>query len=151
MSSVSTLGVEPTNIFVVATGMLSPAEGNLLGVNRDVTMLNADHIISGCIWGSSSKSLTVVMLEPSGLLTSTWHSMIGHVGVIKMGTLASIEVLFMGPLPRTGKFCLWTLLYVWMEFHNSEGSIASTCMSSMCEGGMGFPFLLSQTKPSEEV
>ena len=36
MSSVSTLGVEPTDMLVVTTGMLSPAEGNLLGVNRDV-------------------------------------------------------------------------------------------------------------------
>ena len=66
MSGVSTLGVELTGMLVVITGMLSPAEGYLLGVNRDVTMLNADCIIPGCIWGSSIKSLTVVILEPSG-------------------------------------------------------------------------------------
>ena len=77
--------------------------------------------------------------------------MMGLLGIIKMGTLALIEVLFMGPLPRAGKFCLWTLLHVWMEFHNSEGSIASVCLSSMHERGMGFPFLSSQTKPSEGV
>ena len=47
MSGVSTFGVEPTDILVVATGMLSPPEGNLLGVNRDVTMLNMDCIIPG--------------------------------------------------------------------------------------------------------
>ena len=106
-------------MLVGATGLLSPVEGNLLGVNRDVTTLNADHIISGCILGSSSKSLTVPMIEPSGWLTSTWCSMMGLVGVVKMGTLASIVVLFVGPLPRAPKFCLWTLLHIWMEFHNS--------------------------------
>ena len=37
MSGVSTLGVEPTHMIVVTTGLLSPVEGNLLGVNRDVT------------------------------------------------------------------------------------------------------------------
>ena len=31
MSGVSTFGVEPTGMLVVATWMLSPAEGNLLG------------------------------------------------------------------------------------------------------------------------
>ena len=96
MSGVSTLEVEPTGMLVVAIGMLSPAEGNLLGVNRDVTALNADCIIPSCIWGSSSKSLTVAMLEPSGWLTSTLCSMMGLVGVIKMGVLALIVVLFMG-------------------------------------------------------
>ena len=75
----------------------------------------------------------------------------GLVGVIKKGALASIVVLFVGPLPRAVKFCLWALLLVWMEFQNSEGPIAPTCMSSMCERGMGFPFLSSQTRPSEEV
>ena len=138
-------------MLVVVTGMLSPAEGNLLGVNRDVTVLNADCIIPGYIWGTSSKTLIVVILEPSGRFTSTWHSMMGLVRVVKMGAFALIDVLFVGQLPRAGKFCLWTLHCVWMEFHNSEGSIASMCMSSMCERGMGFPFLSSQTKPSEEV
>ena len=75
----------------------------------------------------------------------------GVVGAVKMDALASIVVLFWGPLARAGKFCLWTLLHVWMEFYNSEGSIVSTCMSSVCEREMGFPFLSSQTKPSEEV
>ena len=65
MSGVSTLGEELTGMLVVVTGMLSPAEGNLLGVNRDVTLLNVLRFIPGCIWVSSSKSLTVVMLEPS--------------------------------------------------------------------------------------
>ena len=51
MSSVSTLGVELTRMLVVVTGMLSPAEGNLLGVNRDVTVLNMDCIIPHCVWG----------------------------------------------------------------------------------------------------
>ena len=137
-------------MLVVTNGLLSPVEGNSLGENRDVTTLNADCIIPGCICGSSSKSLTVVMLEPSGWLTSTWCSMMGLVGVIKMGALASIVVLFVGPLPRAVKFCLWTLLLVWMEFHNSDGSIASMCVSSLRERGMGFPFLSSQTRPSEE-
>ena len=77
--------------------------------------------------------------------------MVGLVRVIKMGAFASIDVLFVGPLPRAGKFRLWTLLCVWMEFHNSEGSIASMCVSSICKRGMGFPFLSSQTKPSEEM
>ena len=88
MSGISTLGVEPTGRLVGPSGLLSPVEGNLLGVNRDVTTLNADHITPGCILGSSSKSLTVAMLEPSGWLTSTWCSMMGLVGVIKMGALA---------------------------------------------------------------
>ena len=66
MSGVSTLGVELTGMLVVITGMLFPTESNLLGINRDVTVPNVDYIIPGCIWGSSSKSLTVVMLEPSG-------------------------------------------------------------------------------------
>ena len=51
MSGVSTLGVETTGMLVVVTGMLSQAEGNLLGVNRDVTVLNVDHFIPGCISG----------------------------------------------------------------------------------------------------
>ena len=45
MSGVSTLGVELTGMLVGSTGLLSPVEGNLLGVNRDVTTLNADCII----------------------------------------------------------------------------------------------------------
>ena len=52
MSGVSTLGVEPTGRFVGTTGLLSPVESILLGVNRDVATLNVDHIIPGCIWGS---------------------------------------------------------------------------------------------------
>ena len=114
-------------------------------------MLNMDHIIPSCIWGSSSKSLIVAMLEPSGCLTSTWCSMMGLVGFVMVGALASIVVLFFGPGPGVVKFCLWTLFYVWIEFHNSEGSIASMCMSSGCEREIGLPFLFSQTKVSEEV
>ena len=73
--------------------------------------------------------------------------MMGVVGVNKTGALASIDVLFVGPLPRAGKFFLWTLLHVWMEFHNSEGSIASMCMSSMHEGGWDFPSCPARLNP----
>ena len=84
-SFVSTLGVEPTGVLLVATGLLSPVEGDLLVVKRDVTMLNADHIIPGCMWGSSSRSLTIAMLELSGGLTSSWCSMMGLVGGCQNG------------------------------------------------------------------
>ena len=151
MSGVSTLGLEPTGMLVVTTGMFSPTEGNLLGVNRDVTVLNVDCTIPSCIWGSCSKSLTVAILEPLGCLTTTCYSMMGLVGVVIMGTLASIVVLFVGPVPGAVEFCLWTLFPVWIEFHNSEGSMASACMSNVCEREMGLPFLSCQTKPSEEV
>ena len=83
MSDVSTLGVEPTGMLVVATGLLSLVEGSLLGVNRDVTTLNANCIIPGCIFGSSSKSLTVAMLEPSRWVASAWCSMMGLWGSLK--------------------------------------------------------------------
>ena len=47
ISDVSTLvRVEPTGVLLVVGGLLLPAEGaNLLEVNRNVTTLNADHII----------------------------------------------------------------------------------------------------------
>ena len=90
-----------------------------------MTALNADCIMPGCICGSSSKSLTVAMVEPSGWPASTWCSIMG-LGVVKVGLLASVVVLFVGPLPRAIGFWLWTLLCVWMQFHNSDGSIAST-------------------------
>ena len=77
--------------------------------------------------------------------------MMGLVAVVKIGALASIVVLFEGPLPRAVEFHLWTLLNVWIEFHNSEGSIVSMYMSRMHKRGLGFPFLSNQTKPSEEV
>ena len=76
--------------------------GNLLGVNRDVIMLNMDCIIP--FWGSSSRSFTVAMLELSGCLTSSWHSMMRLVGVVKMGTLASIVVLIGGPVEELPNF-----------------------------------------------
>ena len=44
MSFVPKLGVEPTGVLLVVTGLLSLVEGNLLGVKRDMTMLNADCI-----------------------------------------------------------------------------------------------------------
>ena len=112
MSDVSALGVEPTRTLVVTTALLSPVEGNLLGGNREVTTLNTNHIIPGCICGSFSKSLTVAMLEPSGWLIATWCSIIGLMGVVKVGALASIVVLFVGQLPGAVEFCLWTLLHV---------------------------------------
>ena len=56
--------LELAGVLLVATGLLSPVEGNLLGVERDVTMLNVDCIIPGWMWGSSSRSFTVAMLEP---------------------------------------------------------------------------------------
>ena len=150
-SLVSTLGVEPISASLVTAGLLSPVDVTLLGMNRYVTTLNMDHIIPGCIWGSASNSLTVTMLEPPGFLTSTWCSMMGLVGVIKMGTLASIVVLFVGPVLGATKFCLWTLFHISMEFHRSESLMVSTRMSSGCERGMGFPFLSSQTKPAEDT
>ena len=94
-------------------------------------MRNVDHIIFGSIWGSSSISFTVARLELSGCLTSAWHSMMRFVGVIKMGNLASIVVLFVGPVPGTAKFCLWTLFCISMEFHSSKGPMA--------KGEWGFP------------
>ena len=93
-------------MLLVATGLLSPVEGNLLGVKRDVTMLNAGHIIPGCMWGSSIRSFTIAMLELSGCLTSSWCSMMGLVGVGQMGTLASIVVLFVGPVLGDKNFVL---------------------------------------------
>ena len=53
MSGVSTLGAEPTDMLVGTMGLLFPVEGNLVGVNRDVTTLDTDCIIPGCIWGSA--------------------------------------------------------------------------------------------------
>ena len=49
MSSVATLGVEPTGLLVVTTVMLSLAECYSLGVNRDVNALNGNCIIPSCI------------------------------------------------------------------------------------------------------
>ena len=130
MSLVFTLGVEPVSAILVTAGLLSPVDVTLLGVKRDVTVLNIDLIIPSCMWGSSSRSFTVAMLKPSGSLTSSWHSMMGLVGVVKMGTLASIVVLFVGPILGATKFYLWTLFHISMEFHSSEGLMVSTCMSS---------------------
>ena len=90
--------------------------------------------IPGCMWGSSNKSLTVAMLEPSECLTSTGAPWWGLWGFVIMGALASIVVLFLGPVPRSVKFYLWILFQVWIEFQNSDGSIVSTCVSSGCEG-----------------
>ena len=76
-------GVEPTGTLLGVMGSLFSVEGvDLLGVNIDVTTLNADLIMSGCTWGSSNNSFTVAMLEPSGWLTSTWCSIMGLVGIV---------------------------------------------------------------------
>ena len=150
-SLVTVLGVELVCTSLFATGFLSPVGGILLGVNRDVTTLNADCIIPGCIWGSSGNSLTMVMLVPSRCLASTSWSMMWLVRVISMGTFEFMVMLLMEPVPGSVKCCYWTLFLIWIEFHSSEGSIVFMCISSSCERGMGFPFLYSQTKPSEDI
>ena len=45
----------------------------------------------------------------------------GLVGVVIRGALVSIVVLFVGPWPRAVIFGLWTLLLIWIEFHNQMG------------------------------
>ena len=123
----------------------------LLGVKRDVMEFNTDCIMLGCICGSSNKSLTVAMLEPSNWLISTCCSIMGLVEVVIRGVLESMVVLLEGPCPWTGILCLWTLFLVLIEFHKSFGSMASTWASNVCERGIRFPHPSNQTRPSEEV
>ena len=93
-------------------------------------------IIPGCMWGMSyNNSFSIAMLEPSGWLTSMWCSIMGLVGIVIRGALVSIVVLYVGPWPRAVIFCLWTYLPVWIEFHNSNGSVVLTCAPSMCDSG----------------
>ena len=63
----------------------------------------------------------------------------GLVGVVIRGVLESIAVLVVGPWPRTGIFCLWVLLLVWIKFHSSVGSMTSTVTPSVCDRGLDFP------------
>ena len=61
--------------------------------------------------------------------------------------MASIVVPFEGPQPRAISFFLWTLLLVWIEFHNSDRSMASTCAPNECDRGWGFPSHLTKLSP----
>ena len=153
MSGVSvSFGAELTGTLWGTIGsLLSVSFVDLLGVKSDVAALNADHIILGWMWGSSNRSLTITILDPSGWFTSTWCSIIRLVGVVIRGVLGSIAVLLVGPWPRTGVFCLLILLLIWIKFHSSVGLMASTWAPSMSDRGIGFSLPSNQTRPSEEV